>query len=157
GAGIYTLGSVALDHSVVGSLAAPNVAADQGGGIWAGGSVTLTASSVEGNRAGTDGGGILVGYGDVSLGAGSAVRANQAPNGRGGGVAGAPGAVRGTGASRVDGNSARNVGGIQVGNVPAPRDNAVTVSGGSTVNDNSSTATINPLTGDFGGGGIAAE
>src|SRR5262245_61924933 len=56
GGGIYTPGRVALDHSTVGTTAAPNTATQLGGGIWAGRGVTLDASTVEGNSA-LDGGG----------------------------------------------------------------------------------------------------
>src|SRR5262249_59581791 len=75
--GIYTRGQVALDHSAVGTTAAPNTATQLGGGLWAGRGVTLEASTVEGNRA-LDGGGIVVDAGEVSLTHGSAVSHNSA-------------------------------------------------------------------------------
>jgi hypothetical protein len=139
------------DVDVVGNSAAV------GGGIWAGGSVTLTASSVTGNKAGTDGGGIYVHAGNVTVDSGSSVSTNQAPNGKGGGINVATGAVTVSNGSHVDANSAKNVGGIEVADDPQAGGRAVSVTGGSTVNGNSSTATVNAKTGDFGGGGIAVE
>jgi len=155
GGGIYSAGRVVLDHSAVGTAAAPNTATGQGGGVWAGAGVTLTAGSVTGNRAGTDGGGILVGSGAVSLD-GSSVDSNRAPNGMGGGIDVASGSVTVEDGSHVDDNSARDVGGILVGAVATTGADAVDVTGGSTVNDNSSTAVVSVAAGDFGGGGIAA-
>jgi predicted outer membrane repeat protein len=107
-----------------------NSAGGSGGGIYSAGSVILNGSSVSGNRASNGfGGGIVVQLGTVSLNDGS----------------------------HVNDNTAKDVGGIEVDNVPQPPDNAVSVTGGSTVNGNSSTATVNPFAGDFGGGGIAVE
>jgi predicted outer membrane repeat protein len=132
-----------------------NSAAD-GAGIYSAGAVTLTASSVTGNLAGADGGGIYA-AGDVTVAAGSSVSSNQAPHGKGGGIHVTSGTVTVSDGSHVDCNSAKNVGGIEVANVPHARDRAVSVVAGSTVNGNSSTATVNAATADFGGGGIAAE
>ncbi len=134
-----------------------NRASGDGGGIYTPGSVILNHSMIEGNAAGADGGGLFVSDGDVSLNAGSSVSGNQASNGKGGGLNVALGHVTVSNGSHVDDNTARNVGGIEVGNVPHPQDTAVSVSGGSTVDGNKSTATVNPFTGDFGGGGIAVE
>jgi hypothetical protein len=157
GAGVYSPGSVTLSQSVVGTTANPNVATGPGGGVWAGGSVSLTASSVAGNKTGTDGGGIYVNAGNVTVDGGSTVRSNQAPNGKGGGINVATGAVTVSNDSHVDSNAAKNVGGIEVADDPQAGGRAVSVTGGSTVNGNSSTATVNAKTGDFGGGGIAVE
>lgn len=134
-----------------------NSADGDGGGIYAAGSVILNHSIVAGNMSGADGGGLFVNDGDVTLNAGSSVSGNRAPNGKGGGINVALGTVAIGNGSHVDGNTARNVGGIEVANVPQSNDVAVSVGGGSTVNGNSSTATVNPFTGDFGGGGIAVE
>jgi hypothetical protein len=156
GGGIYSPGQVVLDHSAIGSTASPNTATNQGGGVWAGAGLTLTASSIVGNQAGSDGGGVVASAGNVSLDNGSSVSSNQAPNGLGGGIDVPTGTVLVSGGSQVDGNSARDVGGILVGAVAHAGDDAVEVSSGSTVNGNSSTAVVSVSTGDFGGGGIAA-
>lgn len=134
-----------------------NKASGAGGGIYSAGSVILNSSTIAGNYAGGDGGGLFVNDGNVSLNDGSSVNGNQAPNGKGGGINVQLGTVTVANGSQVNDNTARNVGGIEVGNVPQPNDIAVSVSSGSTVNGNSSTATVNPFTGDFGGGGIAVE
>jgi hypothetical protein len=156
GGAIYTPGKVILDHSDVGTEADANQATNQGGGVWAGRGLTLIASHIVGNQAGTNGGGVLVNEGDVTLADGSSVCLNQAPSGTGGGIAVATGSVVVAGGSQVDENSALQVGGIFVGNVVHARDDAVQVVGGSCVNDNSSTGGNPPSAGDFGGGGIAA-
>jgi hypothetical protein len=134
-----------------------NQAGIDGGGIYSAGSVFLNHSSITGNSTGRDGGGIFVNDGNVSLNDGSSVSGNQATNGKGGGINVQLGTVTVSNASHVDDNTAKDVGGIEMGNVPQPHDIAVSVSGGSTVNGNSSTALVNPFTGDFGGGGIAVE
>jgi hypothetical protein len=153
GAGIYcTAGIVNLTDTSVTS----NAASGFGGGIWANGSVTLTASSITSNSADGGGGGILVGAGNVTLNTGSSVSSNSTPNGTGGGISVATGSVFVTGGSHVDGNSAFEVGGIMVGNVANPVDDAVRVIGGSTVSNNSSTGGNPPDSGNYGGGGIAA-
>jgi hypothetical protein len=137
-----------------------------GGGILVDGSATAlrlnhvdVVSNVglaDSTGAGGNGGGIYAAGGKVTL-SDSSVNDNQAPDGKGGGINMAVGTVVVENGSHVDGNSARNVGGICVGQVVRPRDDAVDVTGGSTVNGNQSTATVDPDTGDFGGGGIAAE
>ena len=53
--------------------------------------------------------------------------------------------------SRVNANQAFNIGGID------ELSGAVKIIGGSQVDDNSSTSTVMPQNGDFGGGGIAVE
>lgn len=156
GGGVYSAGEVVLDHSTIGSATSANTATNQAGGVWAGTGLTLTASSIAGNQAGSDGGGVVVNAGDVELSNGSSVTDNQAANGQGGGIDVATGSVVISGGSHVDGNSARDVGGILVGAVAHAGDDAVDVSGGSTVNGNSSTAVLSVAAGDFGGGGIAA-
>ena len=120
GGGIYASGRVTLVQSVVGTEAAPNQASGAGGGIWAGAGVAMTGSAVVGNRAGADGGGLFVAGGNTTV----------------------------TG-SRVDLNRALNVGGID----QAKGD--VRVVGGSEINGNSSTAPLDVSAGNFGGGGIA--
>jgi hypothetical protein len=157
GGGIYSRGAVVLRGSVVGTTDAPNRATQLAGGVWADRGLTLVASNVDGNRAGADGGGVVVGHGNVTLTDVSSVSYNQAPDGSGGGINVQAGSVVVRGGSHVDGNSAFNEGGIRVGGVELGGSDAVRVVGGSTVNGNSSTALVNPRRGDFGGGGIAVE
>jgi hypothetical protein len=144
GGGIYSRGAVVLDGSVVGTTADPNRATKLAGGVWADCGLTLRASTVDGNRAGADGGGVVVGNGNVTLTDMSSISYNRAPDGMGGGVIVLSGSVFVTGGSHVDGNAARNNGGIVEG-----RGN-VTVLGGSTVNGNSSTG-HDVSAGDWGG------
>jgi hypothetical protein len=148
GGGIFSRGAVVLRGSVVGNTAAANRASQMAGGVWADRGLTLQASSVDGNIAGADGGGVLVSHGNVSLADVSSVSYNRAPDGVGGGIIALSGSVLVTGGSHVDGNAAKNNAGIQEG-----RGN-VTVLGGSTVNGNSSTGQ-DTSTGDFGGGAIS--
>ncbi len=126
-------GRVVLDHSAVGTTDSPNTATQKAGGVWADGGVTLSASRIEGNGAATDGGGVVVGDGNVTLTGGSSISRNQAPQGLAGGIAVASGSVFLDGASHVDQNSAKDIGGIMVGQ------GGVFVVGASTVNRNSST------------------
>ena len=63
GGGIYSSGSVVLKESTVGTAVAPNQTCGDGGAIWAGAGVLLTGAMVDGNRAGTDAGGLLVSSG----------------------------------------------------------------------------------------------
>jgi hypothetical protein len=147
GGGIYSRGAVVLRGSVVGTTDAPNRASQLAGGVWADRGLTLQASSVDGNRAGADGGGVVVGKGDVTLSDVSSISYNEAPDGIGGGLIVLSGSVLVSGGSHVDGNAAKDDGGILAG-----RGN-VTVLGGSTVNDNSSTGD-DISAGDGGGGGI---
>src|SRR5262249_29537735 len=147
GGGIYARGAVVLRGSVVGTTDAPNRATQLAGGVWADRGLTLQASSVDGNRAGADGGGVVVGNGSITLSDVSSVSYNQAPDGMGGGIIVASGSVLVTGGSHVDGNAAKDDGGVVVG-----RGN-VTVLDGSTVNQNSSTGQ-DISAGDGGGGGI---
>jgi hypothetical protein len=147
GGGIFSRGAVVLLGSGVGNTGAPNRATQLAGGVWAARGLTLVASSVDGNRAGANGGGVVVGKGNVTLTDVSSVSYNQAPDGMGGGVIVLSGSVFVTGGSHVDGNAAKDDGGILVG-----RGN-VTVLGGSTVNENSSTGQ-DIAAGDGGGGGI---
>jgi hypothetical protein len=109
------------------------------------------------NGVGASGGVIYAAGGTITLDRGSSVSGNQAPNGFGGGINVQAGGVVVRGGSQVDGNAAFNEGGIRVGGVQLGGSDAVRVVGGSTVNDNSSTAVVNPKLGDFGGGGIAVE
>jgi hypothetical protein len=147
GGGIYSRGAVVLRGSVVGTTAAPNRATRLAGGVWADRGLTLLASTVDGNRAGAGGGGVVVGNGNVTLTDVSSVSYNQAPDGMGGGITVASGSVFVTGGSHVDGNAAKDGGGIVEG-----RGN-VTVLGGSTVNGNSSTGQDVSA----GDGGVAAS
>jgi hypothetical protein len=126
-----------------------------GGGIYSMGAVTLNASTITQNQAGEGGGGIGVNDGIVTLAAGSSVTHNQSPLGEGGGISVAAGAVDVGGGSHVDHNSAADVGGIMVGAVSSPGGTAVSIIGGSTVNDNSSTAGAHQNPQNLGGGGIA--
>ena len=64
----------------------PNQTSGDGGGIWAGAGVSMTASTVDGNQAGTDGGGLFVNDGDVTMASGSSVSGNTALNGTAGGL-----------------------------------------------------------------------
>jgi hypothetical protein len=126
-----------------------------GGGVYSLGSVTLNASTVGGDSAETGGGGIAVNRGVVTLAGGSSVSGNQSPIGSGGGIAVSYGSVFVTG-SHVDGNSALDVGGIMVGTViPSLGHLAVSVTGGSTVNGNSSSGGEHQNPKNLGGGGIA--
>jgi hypothetical protein len=147
GGGIYSRGAVVLRGSAVGTPDAPNRATQLAGGVWADRGVTLVASNVDGNRAGADGGGVVVGRGNVTLAEVSSVSYNRAPDGMGGGIIVTSGSVFVIGGSHVDGNAAKNGGGIVEG-----RGN-VTVLGGSTVNENSSTG--QDVT--EGDGGVAAS
>jgi predicted outer membrane repeat protein len=127
----------------------------QGGGIYSMGSVTLNASIVSGNSADLGGGGIGVNMGTVTLNGGSSVDHNQAPHGTGGGIAVTEGSVFVNDGSHVDHNSASDVGGIVVGKAMTPTTTAVSVSGGSTVSFNSSSAGEHQNPRNLGGGGIA--
>src|SRR5262245_27572309 len=106
GGGIYSRGAVVLRGSVVGTTDAPNRATQLAGGVWADRGLTLVASNVDGNRAGADGGGVVVGHGNVTLTDVSSVSYNQAPDGSGGGINVEVGSVVVRGGSHVDGNSA---------------------------------------------------
>src|SRR5262249_12447228 len=125
GGGILVDGptSLSLDYVKVvsnGASADATGAGGSGGGIWTGGDVTLTASTVQGNTSGAGGGGIYAASGIVTLGGGSSVSGNQAPAGVGGGinVDGRVVAVRD--GSPVDGNPAPDDGGIPACNLPRP-------------------------------------
>ncbi len=159
GGGIYSAGFVTLDHSVIGTMQAPNTATQLGGGLWTAKGATLTASTVEGNEAAAGGGGVAVNDGILTVSAGSSVNNNAASLGTGGGISVTTGSVYVSGHSHVDGNSAKDVGGILVGNVinnSIPRlAMAASVTGGSTVNGNSSTAGQQQNPNNLGGGGIA--
>lgn len=148
GGGIYSLGTVELNESAVGTTAAPNTATQLGGGIYAGRGVTLNHSTVEGNTATVHGGGIVVEVGDAHLTDGSSVSHNTSSE-VAGGIGVTLGSVYVEDGSHVDSNSARDVGGIIEGK------GDVHVSGGSTVNGNMSTGGHPPTAGDLGGGGIA--
>jgi hypothetical protein len=91
----------------------------------------------------------------VTLTGGSSVVRNQSQHGTGGGISVASGSVSVGGRSHVDHNRAADVGGIMVGSVLAPGDTAVSVTGGSTVNQNVSTAGAHQNQHNLGGGGIA--
>jgi hypothetical protein len=145
-----------------------SVTGANGGGILENGPTDLTLISVEviSNRVmvganavvGSGGGGVYAAGGSITLDGDSSVSDNQAPDGSGGGINMQGGKVVVQGGSHVDGNSAFNEGGIRVHDgVDRPGSNVVRVVGGSTVNDNSSSALVNPQRGDFGGGGIAVE
>jgi hypothetical protein len=152
GGGVYTRGRLLLDHSTVGTTDAPNQTSASGGGIWAGNGLTTRAATIQGNRAGVKGGGAYVAAGGASLADGSVIRDNQALNdgASAGGIYVLGGDVT-VSRSRVDHNQAFNVGGIDA------ESGTVNVIGGSQVDDNSSTSTVMPQNGDFGGGGIAVK
>jgi hypothetical protein len=141
-----------------------SVTGGNGGGILVDGTtgLSLTDVRVVSNRVaagargqGGNGSGVYAAGGTVTL-TDSSVSNNTAPDGKSGGIDVESGSVVLTG-SQVDGNSAHNVGGIHVANVAHLGDIAVQVLAGSTVNGNSSTATLDARKGDFGGGGIAAD
>jgi fibronectin-binding autotransporter adhesin len=159
GGGVYAAGSVTLNNSNIGTIIDPNVATQMGGGLWVGKNATLNGSTVAGNSANAGGGGIFADYGTVTVTAGSTVRGNSSTPGVGGGISVATGEVVVSGASHVDDNTAWDCGGIMVGNVPTDAtpvtDVAVSVTGDSTVNGNSSTAGSRQNATFLGGGGIS--
>jgi hypothetical protein len=120
GGGVDSEGRIVLVQSAVGTDTDPNQASGDGGGIWAGAGVSMTASTVVGNQAGDDGGGLYVSSGNATLSR-----------------------------SRIDGNGALNVGGID------EVQGEVRVVSGSKVDGNSSTAQLDVAAGNFGGGGIS--
>ena len=150
-----------------------SISGANGGGILVDGptNLTLTSVVVTGNQVSNGGGGgIYAAGGNTTLITlvGSSVTDNHAPDGSGGGISLENGRVVVRDGSHVDGNSARDIGGIRVNHgpkhasdvvhpVPRPLRDAVRVLNQSTVNGNSSTATLNLDTGDLGGGGIAVE
>ena len=151
-----------------------SIAGANGGGILVDGptNLTLTSVIVTGNQVSDGGGGgIYAAGGNTTLITlvGSSVIDNHAPDGSGGGITLEAGRVVVRDHSHVDGNSALDIGGIRVNHgprhasdvvhpVPRPLRDAVRVLNQSTVNGNSSTATLSMgTTGDFGGGGIAVE
>jgi hypothetical protein len=171
---VLHIGSNAATVTITGvSTATPitidggSVTGANGGGILVDGTTDLKLVSVDviSNKvlvganavAGSGGGGVYAAGGTITLDGDSSVSDNQAPDGSGGGINMQGGKVVVRGGSHVDGNSAFNEGGIRVHDVDRPGSNVVRVVGGSTVNDNSSTALVNPRRGDFGGGGIAVE
>ena len=147
GGGIYSSGRVVLVQSTVGTAAMPNQTSGNGGGIWAGAGLSMTASTVNGNQSGTNGGGLYVNNGDMTIASGSSVNANTASKGTAGGLYVADGNTT-VSRSRIDDNRAQNAGGIN------EVKGDVRVVNGSEVNRNSSTAPLNVSNGDFGGGGI---
>jgi hypothetical protein len=179
GGGIYSSGRVVLVQSTVGTAAAPNQTSGDGGGIWAGAGVSLTASMVNGNQAGTDGGGLFVENGDTVVSR-SRVNDNRALNV--GGINEVKGDVRVVNGSEVNGNSstapldvsAGNFGGggiyEGIGNVFVSRSQvshnhsvgmyssgivvglgSVTVTSGSQVNWNSNNGPGGGIAANFGG------
>jgi hypothetical protein len=143
-----------------------SVTGSNGGGILVEGTTNLNLTTVKliGNSVSMDsaanggrGGGIYAASGIITLDDGSSVSGNRAPDGIGGGINVETGSVFVQGGSHVDANLARDVGGIRVHGVQQPGTDAVRVIGLSSVNENISTAVVNPLIGDFGGGGIAVE
>ena len=82
---------------------------------------------------------------------------NQAPDGFGGGINLQNGTVIVRDGSHVDDNSALNIGGICVNTGSKVVEDAVRVLHGSTVNRNRSTATVDTIAKNFGGGGIAVQ
>jgi hypothetical protein len=152
GGGIYTSGRLVLDHSTVGTTAAPNQTSGLGGGIWAGNGLTTRATTIQGNRAGVEGGGVYVAAGGATLADRSSIVDNQALNvgASAGGISVKSGDLT-VSRSRVNRNQGFNIGGINEGA------GAVRVVGRSQVDDNSSTSTVMPQNGDFGGGGIAVK
>lgn len=147
GGGIYSSGRVVLVQTTVGTAAMPNQTSGDGGGIWAGAGLSMTASTVSGNRAGTDGAGLYVSGGDAVIASRSSVSGNTAQNGTAGGLYVTDGNTN-VSRSRVDDDLALNAGGIN------EVKGDVQVVDGSEVNRNSSTSPLNVSNGDFGGGGI---
>jgi hypothetical protein len=113
GGGIYSSGRVVLVQSTVGTVTAPNQTSGDGGGIWAGAGVSMTASNVNSNQAGTDGGGLFVSSGDTIVSK-SRVDNNGALNV--GGINEVKGNVRVVSGSEVNGNSSTAVLDVSVGN-----------------------------------------
>ncbi len=147
GGGIDSVGRVVLYQSSVGTASNPNQTSGDGGGVWAGAGVTLIGSTVSGNQAGTDAGGLDVTAGNAVIASGSTVSGNTALLGTAGGLNVVNGNTT-VSQSRVNNNLALNAGGINEikGNVQ--------VLAGSQVNGNASTASLDVSTGNFGGGGI---
>jgi CSLREA domain-containing protein len=95
--------------NVASSTISGNSAGDDGGGIFtSSGSVSVTSSTISGNSAGGDGGGIYTFYGSVSV-TGSTISGNSAGR-AGGGIYTYNGSVSVTG-STISGNSAGGAGG----------------------------------------------
>jgi hypothetical protein len=113
GGGIYASGRVVLVQSTVGTAAAPNQTSGDGGGIWAGAGVVLTASNVNGDQAGTDGGGLFVSSGDTVVSR-SRVDGNGALNV--GGISEVKGNLQVVAGSEVNGNSSTAVLDVSAGN-----------------------------------------
>ena len=105
-ANIANGGSVTLnDTSITGNTAGTN-----GGGIINGGTVTLNGtSSINGNTARQDSGGILSVSGSVTLNDTSSITDNTAPNG--GGILNLAGSVTLNNSGNITGNTAGSVGG----------------------------------------------
>ena len=82
GGGIYSSGSVVLVQSTVGTAAMPDQTSGNGGGIWAGAGLSMTGSTVNGNQAGTDGGGLYVNNGNKTTASRSSVSGNTALSGQ---------------------------------------------------------------------------
>ena len=148
GGGIDSSGRVVLVQSTVGTAVSPNQTSGNGGGIWAGAGLSMTASTVIGNQAGTNGGGLYVNSGAATIVSGSSVSGNTALKGTAGGLYVADGNTT-VSLSCIDDNRAMDVGGIN------EVKGDVQVVDGSEVNWNSSTAALNVSNGDFGGGGIS--
>jgi hypothetical protein len=84
GGGIDSSGRVVLVQSTVGTAVSPNQTSGNGGGIWAGAGLSMTASTVIGNQAGTNGGGLYVNSGAATIVSGSSVSGNTALKGTAG-------------------------------------------------------------------------
>ncbi|MCJ0870333.1 hypothetical protein [Streptomyces sp. AP-93] len=135
GAGIFNEGTLSLNRSTVSG----NTASDQGGGIHntAGGTLTLNRSAVSGNSASYGGG--IINAGAVLLN-GSTVSGNTAVNG-GGGIHNHVFGALTMNRSTVDGNTANQGGGIN------------NAESGTTARLNGSTISNNTATGGTGSGG----
>ncbi len=147
GGGIDSSGSVVLVQSAVGTAAMSNQTSGNGGGILAGAGVSMRASTVNGNHAGTGGGGLYVANDNLTMAARSSVSGNTASYGTAGGLTVVDGNTT-VSRSRIDHNRALNAGGIN------EVKGDVKVVDGSEVNRNSSTAPLSVSNGNFGGGGI---
>jgi CSLREA domain-containing protein len=115
GGGIYNVfGHVETTGGSV--IGVENSATFEGGGIWTSGGDTLrvTETTVRGNHAGTDGGGIYGSFDDVVVDK-SAISGNTAHNGYGGGVyTGGAGETLTVTNSTISNNDARSTGGVIV-------------------------------------------
>ncbi|MDX6653242.1 MAG: hypothetical protein QOJ38_2023 [Solirubrobacterales bacterium] len=134
-----------VNFSLTNSIVSDNRASGPGGGLY--GSGTIINSTVVRNAAGTDGGGIWTGAGDLTI-AGSTIAGNDTgPDGRGGGIYFLSSGTLNLSNSTLSGNQARGSGGGIEADVGTSNLANVTISGN--VADSDSTGP------GAAGGGIA--